>query len=163
MLVAAANPCPCGFYNDPEKNCTCSPSQISMYRRKLSGPLMDRMDLFIEVPAVKYDKLIQDASESQSKEVQKEIEKAREIQRQRFQGQPILTNSEMNIPEIKKYCQHDQKSQDLLKKYVDSGKLSARGYHRILKVARTIADLSGAEQIQYDHLAEALMYRIREG
>ncbi|MCX6722474.1 MAG: YifB family Mg chelatase-like AAA ATPase [Candidatus Staskawiczbacteria bacterium] len=162
MLVAASNPCPCGYYNDPEKNCACSPSQVSMYRRKMSGPLMDRIDLFIEVPAVKYEKLTADSAENQSQKIREKIEKAREIQKERFTDDRILTNSEMNIPEIKKYCEHDEKSQDLLKKYVDSGKLSARGYHRILKVARTIADLADSDQIKYEHIAEALMYRIRD-
>ena len=162
MLVAASNPCPCGFYNDPEKHCTCSPSQVSMYRRKMSGPLMDRIDLFIEVPAVKYEKLTSESCENQSDAIREKIEKAREIQKTRFVNDKIMTNSEMNIPEIKKYCSHDEQSQNLLKKYVDSGKLSARGYHRILKVSRTIADLAGSENIKYEHVAEALMYRIRE-
>lgn len=182
MLIAASNPCPCGYFNDPEKNCTCSPSQISMYRRKMSGPLMDRVDLFIEVPAVKYEKLSADSAENQSQAVREKIEKAREKQKERFTqsnnsaeggiaakrhltgltNDRILTNSEMNIPEIKKYCGHDERSQNLLKKYVDSGKLSARGYHRILKVARTIADLADSNKIQYEHIAEALMYRIRD-
>ena len=162
MLIAASNPCPCGYYNDPEKPCTCSPSQVSMYRRKMSGPLMDRMDLFIEVPAVKYEKLTADSAENQSQAVREKIETARNKQKTRFIEDRILTNSEMNIPEIKKYCEHDEKSQNLLKKYVDSGKLSARGYHRILKVARTIADLANCEKIKYEHIAEALMYRIRD-
>lgn len=182
MLVAASNPCPCGYFNDPEKNCTCSPSQVSMYRRKMSGPLMDRMDLFIEVPAVKYEKLTSNGpeghSENQSQNVREKIEKAREKQKQRFansrpstpfdaaqgrgSGHSILTNSEMDIPEIKKYCEHDEQSRGLLKKYVDSGKLSARGYHRILKVARTIADLANSDKIRYEHVAEALMYRVKD-
>lgn len=177
-LVAASNPCPCGFLNSPEKPCTCSPAQVAMYKRKLSGPLMDRIDIFIEVPAVKYEKLVSDESEKQSHILRDKITKAREIQKHRFsipsndtlskdrlwidEGKAILTNSEMNIPEIKKYCGHDAKSQELLKKYVDSGKLSARGYHRVLKVARTIADLALSENIGHDHIAEALMYRLRD-
>jgi len=162
MLVAASNPCPCGYYNNPEKACTCSPSQVAMYRRKLSGPIMDRIDLFIEVPAVKYEKLASENAQNQSQGLREKIEKAREIQKERFVKLKILTNSEMNIPEIKNYCQCDAQSQSLLKKYVDTGKLSARGYHRVLKVARTIADLEGSDSIRYDHVAEALMYRIKE-
>ncbi len=161
-LIAASNPCPCGFLNSPEKPCTCSPSQVSMYKRKLSGPLMDRIDIFIEVPAVKYEKLASPDIENQSNTLREKIGKARERQKERFIGLPIFTNSEMNIPEIKKYCQHDLQSQNLLKKYVDSGKLSARGYHRILKVAKTISDLAESENIKYEHIAEALMYRLRD-
>lgn len=162
MLVAATNPCPCGFLNDPVKRCTCTPSQISMYRRKLSGPLMDRIDLFIEVPPVKFEKLTSPDEENCSQKIRRKVEKARQIQKQRFQDERILVNSEMDIPQIKKYCQIDLKSQDFLRKYVDSGKISARGYHRILKLARTIADLSLSENISFDHVAEALMYRVKE-
>ncbi|MFI5205869.1 MAG: YifB family Mg chelatase-like AAA ATPase, partial [Candidatus Paceibacterales bacterium] len=166
MLIGASNPCPCGFLNSSERPCICSPSQVAMYRRKLSGPLMDRIDIFIEVPAVKYEKLADNSTVTQSNDIKLRIEKAREIQKQRFAGdtttsRPILVNAEMQIPEIKKYCQHDSASQELLKKFVDSGKLSARGYHRILKVARTIADLAGVENIKHDHIAEALMYRLK--
>ncbi len=161
MLVGASNPCPCGFLNSPERPCTCSPGHIAMYKRKLSGPLMDRIDIFIEVPAVKYEKLTSDATENQSSAIKAKIESARKIQKERFLGTAILTNSEMQIPEIKKYCSYSQESGNLLKKYVDSGKLSARGYHRVLKVARTIADLALSNSIQHDHIAEALMYRLK--
>jgi magnesium chelatase family protein len=161
-LVAATNPCPCGNLNDPEKKCTCTPSQIAMYRRKLSGPLMDRIDLFIEVPALKYEKLVAKDSENLSEKIREKVEAARQIQKERFSGLKISTNSEMPLKKIEKYCQIDLKSQDLLRKYVNSGKLSARGYHRVLKVARTIADLENSEKISFDHLAEALMYRIKE-
>lgn len=159
VLVAAANPCPCGNFENSEKKCNCTNSQIKMYRRKLSGPLMDRIDIFINVPQVKYEKLIEDNEENASQEIKEKVKKAREIQKQRF-GQD-LTNAEMEIPQIKKYCLIDLKSQNLLKQYVDSGKLSARGYHRVLKTARTIADLENSKNILHDHLAEALMYRLK--
>ncbi len=162
MLVGASNPCPCGFLNSPEKPCTCSPSQIAMYKRKLSGPIMDRIDISIEVPAVKYDKLASESTGNQSYGVREKVKQARALQKERFAKDNILVNSEMNIMHIKKYCQHDQKSQALLKQYVDSGKLSARGYHRVLKVARTIADLAESKNINHEHIAEALMYRINE-
>jgi len=161
-LVAASNPCPCGFYKNPDRNCTCTPSQIAMYRRKLSGPLMDRVDLFINVPQIKYEKLVSFDEENSSRKIRKKIEKARQIQKERFKKDKNFTNSEMEISQIKKYCQIDSKSGDLLRKYIDSGKLSARGYHRVLKVARTIADLDNSEKILFNHLSEALMYRIRE-
>jgi len=119
------------------------------------------MDLFIEVPAVKYEKLTAESAEKQSDGIRQKIEKAREIQKERFKNDAILVNSEMQIPAIKKYCEHGAPSQALLKKYVDSGKLSARGYHRILKVARTIADLASSQNIQHDHIAEALIYRLK--
>ena len=162
MLIGASNPCPCGFLNSPDKPCSCSPSQIAMYKRKLSGPLMDRMDIFIEVPAVKYEKLADTSAENQSDALRQKIELVRNIQKERFKNDGIFVNSEMQIPHIKKYCQHDAQSQALLKQYIDSGKLSARGYHRILKVARTIADLAQSPSIQYKHLAEALMYRLKD-
>jgi magnesium chelatase family protein len=162
MLVAATNPCPCGFLDDPVKKCTCTASQISMYKRKLSGPLMDRMDLFIDVPPLKYEKLSSPDEENSSLKIRTKVEKAREIQKERFQNEAILVNSEMEIPHIKKYCQVDQKSQDILRKYVDSGKISARGYHRILKLARTMTDLDCSEKIEFNHVTEAIMYRVRE-
>ena len=161
-LVAATNPCPCGFYGDPEKKCTCTSSQIQMYRRKLSGPLMDRIDLFIMVPALKYEKLVGIEEENCSHKIREKVTAARKAQKERFKSEKILTNSEMEIPQIKKYCQIDSRSQNLLRNYIDSGKLSARGYHRVLKIARTIADLGNSENISFNHLSEALMYRVRE-
>jgi len=164
-LIAAANPCPCGYLNNPEIPCRCTSAQISSYRRKLSGPLIDRIDISIEVPQVKYEKLISQNAEQESEKIRQKVQTARKIQKERFRTDKkflTLTNSEMKIPQIEKYCQVNAKTQSLLKKYVDSGKLSARGYHRILKVARTIADLEGLENISYDNLAEALMYRITD-
>ncbi|MEA3293324.1 MAG: YifB family Mg chelatase-like AAA ATPase [Patescibacteria group bacterium] len=162
MLIAASNPCPCGYYGDPEKKCTCSPSQIAMYRRKLSGPLMDRIDLFISVPQLKYDELIEPEEKKLSIEIKEKVNNARQKQKQRFEKEKGLVNSEMDIPQIKKYCQVDSKSQSMLKKYINDRKLSARGYHRVLKIARTIADLEGLDDISFDCVSEATMYRMRE-
>ncbi len=161
-LVAASNPCPCGFHGDPEKECRCTNSQIQKYQRKLSGPLMDRIDIFINVPQIKYEKLVAADEENISLKIREKVEKARKIQKERFKNERILTNSEMEVPQIKKYCQIDSKSGALLRNYVNSGQLSARGYHRVLKVARTIADLETSENISFEHLSEALMYRLRE-
>ena len=161
-LVAASNPCPCGHYGSQEKPCTCTLGQVQKYRRKLSGPLMDRIDIFINVPALKYEKLAAAGKENLSREIKERVAKTRGIQKSRLANEKILLNSEMEIPQIKKYCQIDAKSQHLIKSYVNSGKLSGRGYHRVLKVARTVADLAGSQNILYQHLAEALMYRLRE-
>ena len=172
-LIAAANPCPCGHLNDPEVECTCTVSQIAAYRRKLSSPLMDRIDIFVWVPSLKYEELVSPEKESLSEKIRSNVEKAREIQRERLLKDSSLngykkeltqsyTNSEMKIPQIKKYCQVDNKSQTLLKKFVNSGKMSARGYHRALKTARTIADLEGKEHISFDNVSEALMYQNKE-
>jgi len=160
-LIAASNPCPCGFLNDPVNNCTCSPSQIAKYRRKLSGPIIDRIDIFVDLPPVKFEKL-ESKEEDKTKETRDGIIKARQIQKQRLERDKMLTNSEMQIPQIKKYCQVDSAAKNILKNYVDSGKLSARGYHRILKVARTIADLENSSNILTEHINEALMYRSRQ-
>ena len=159
-LVAASNPCPCGNFGDPEKRCSCSNSQIRMYKRKLSGPIMDRIDLAVSVPRVKYEKLVITDSENSSSKIREKVLEARKVQKERF-GKDV-TNSEMDLPQIKKYCQTDSSSGRLLKQYVDSGKLSVRGYHRVLKTARTIADLEGSENLKYHHISEALTYRIRE-
>ena len=164
-MIAAANPCPCGYLNNPEIPCTCTQAQISSYKRKLSGPLIDRIDIFIEVPQIKYEKLTSPNSEELSEKVRQRVEVARMVQKERFRTDKkfiTLTNSEMKIPQIEKYCKIEERSQSLLKKYVNSGKLSARGYHRVLKVARTIADLAKSENISFDNIAEALMYRVAD-
>lgn len=162
-LIAASNPCPCGHLNDPEIPCTCSGSQIAKYRRKLTGPLIDRIDVLVEVPRVRYKRLVgQEDSDKSNLEVKEKIKKARTLQEKRFKESKILLNSEMNVPLIKKYCQIDSKSHNLLQRYVDSGKLSTRGYHRVLKIARTIADLDNQENISYSNIAEALIYRLKE-
>lgn len=159
-LIAAANPCPCGFKNDPNKVCACAPSQVAAYRRKLSGPLMDRIDLVSFVSQVKYEDLVGLKNQEDSKEAKTAVAQARQIQKQRFQGKGIFTNSEMGLPEIKKHCPIDSSSEQILKKYVDSGDLSARGYHKILKISRTIADLEQKETISFENISEAISYRL---
>jgi magnesium chelatase family protein len=159
-MVAASNPCPCGYYQDPEKVCRCTTSQIQKYQRKLSGPLMDRIDLFITVPNIKYEKLTAPENKGVSAKIKQNIKTARNIQWERFQNQKI--NAEIGVPYIKEYCPVDLPSQNLLKKYVDSSRLSARGYHKVLRVSRTIADLEHSEKIKFRHVSEALMYRLKE-
>lgn len=175
MLIAATNPCPCGYKNDAQKTCTCTASQLGKYQRKLAGPLMDRLDLFVDVPKLESEKLLSPETADLSRCIRERVKKARRIQNERFSSQNavrsevsnddnnILTNSEMTLPQIKKHCQVDSHSQTFLRKAVDSGQLSARGYHRVLKTARTIADLDEAENIQLGHLSEALSYREFKG
>lgn len=158
-LIAAANPCPCGFYKDPEKECVCNSSQIQMYRRKLSGPIIDRIDISITVPRIKFDKLNAENNFNKTEHIKNKILIARKIQQERFAGKGITTNSEMNIEQIKKHCTFDSQSSHILRLAVDSGKLSPRGYHRVLKVARTIADLEQKINISFEHISEALGYR----
>lgn len=164
ILIAAQNPCPCGYLNDPLKHCVCTPTQIIRYQKKISGPLLDRIDLHIEVPRVKYEKLAENQLAEKSEAVRKRVEKARIRQKARFSkfGKKINTNSEMTPQLIKQFCQIEENGQNLLKNAVSKFGLSARSYHRILKLSRTIADLAGAENIQLEHLAEALQYRPKE-
>lgn len=159
MLVAAMNPCPCGYYSDPNNECTCTAPQIQRYRSKISGPLMDRIDIHIEVPAVKYrDLASRDPGES-SREIKRRVDQARKVQLERFKGMKIYCNAQMTNRHIKKYCQIDEACQRLLEIAIDRFGLSARAYTRILKVARTIADLEGQEDIRPAHLSEAIQYR----
>ena len=159
MLVAAMNPCPCGYYSDPNNECTCTVPQIQRYRSKISGPLMDRIDIHIEVPAVKYRDLASRDAGEPSSEIKRRVDRARKIQLERFKGMKIYSNAQMTNRHIKKYCQIDEASQRLLEMAIDRFGLSARAYTRILKVARTIADLEGQEHIQAVHLSESIQYR----
>lgn len=159
MLVAAMNPCPCGYYSDPNNECTCTIPQIQRYRSKISGPLMDRIDIHIEVPAVKYRDLASREPGESSREIKKRIDSARKTQLNRFKGLKIYCNAQMTNRHIKKFCQIDEASQKLLELAIDKFGLSARAYARVLKVARTIADLESQESIQPSHLSEAIQYR----
>lgn len=161
ILLAAQNPCPCGFLGDVKKNCSCMPGQIAKYKRKISGPLLDRIDIYLEVPAVEVEKLTENLEAEKSDDIRVRVIKARQIQGERFKGK-ILTNSEMSNEDIKKYCVITNEGLDLLKIAISSLSLSARGYHRVLKLSRTIADLESSENIAVEHVAEALQYRSRE-
>jgi len=163
-LVAAMNPCPCGYLNHPTKNCTCSPSQIIRYQKKISGPLLDRMDLYLDIPPVKYDKLLGKKSGEPSLNIRNRVEKARIVQALRFSNSNlnIKTNSQMGNKEIKIFCALDSESENLMKSALERLNLSARSFYRILKIARTIADLESTENIKTNHLAEALQYRPKD-
>ncbi|MBU0636871.1 MAG: YifB family Mg chelatase-like AAA ATPase [Patescibacteria group bacterium] len=159
LLVAATNPCPCGFANDNEKNCICSQSQINNYKKKISGPILDRIDLHVEVPRVKFDKLISVNENGDSSIIKNRVQQARQIQQSRFLNLPFITNSEMSSEAVRKFCQLDNASINLMRNAVEQMHLSARAYFRILKLARTIADLAVQEKIFIQHIAEALQYR----
>ncbi|HLF20387.1 MAG TPA: YifB family Mg chelatase-like AAA ATPase, partial [Bacteroidota bacterium] len=159
MLVCAMNPCPCGNYGNPNQECTCNPLQIQKYVSKISGPLLDRIDIHVEVPAVKYNELASKKSGETSTSIRDRVIQAREIQASRFRDSGLFSNADMESKEIKEYCQIDTAGADLLKTAMNRLGLSARAYDRILKVARTIADLSGNEQIGTEHLSEAIQYR----
>lgn len=160
-LIASQNPCPCGYHSDPDRECTCSQSQIIKYQKKISGPLLDRIDLHIEVPRVKFEKLTTETEGESSTQIRERVEAARQIQNERFQDLSIGTNAEMTAKEIKEFCVIDADSQEILRNAVEQLHLSARSYHRILKVSRTIADLAGVEKIETVHIAEALQYRAK--
>lgn len=166
MLIASMNPCPCGYYNHPEKECVCAPGVVQKYLNKVSGPLLDRIDLHVEVTPVSFDQLTEDRKTESSEEIRNRVIEARMIQQERFKDHPeIFNNAMMNSQMVKSICQINQPGKALLKTAMEKLGLSARAYDRILKVARTIADLAGKEDIQIEHLAEAIQYRSldREG
>ncbi len=158
-LVAAANPCPCGFFGDETRNCTCNPPMITRYQKRISGPILDRIDMHISVPAVKVEKLTSKFQAESSAVIQKRAQKARDIQLRRFKGLKIASNAEMNNKQLKAFCNLDQQSILLLKQAISKLNLSARAFHRVIKIARTIADLEDSVKIKSNHIAEALQYR----
>jgi magnesium chelatase family protein len=160
MLAAAMNPCPCGFFGDATRECHCSPAQIQRYVSKISGPLLDRIDIHIEVPAVKYKELRGDAHVESSADVRQRVLRARQTQLERYRGQKkIYANAQMPPRLIRQHCAISSEGEKLLETAIQRLGLSARAHDRILKVARTIADLGGAEGIEPKHLSEAIQYR----
>jgi len=160
MLVAAMNPCPCGYYNHPEKDCVCSPGVVQKYLNKISGPLLDRIDLHVEVTPVNFDELASKENTENSASIRERVIKSREIQEARFEDmEDVFANAHMESKKLREVCQIDSASISLLKTAMDRLGLSARAYDRILKVSRTIADLAGSKNIEANHIAEAIQYR----
>ncbi|MBN1230726.1 MAG: YifB family Mg chelatase-like AAA ATPase [Anaerolineales bacterium] len=160
QLVAAMNPCPCGYYGDEEKACTCSEGVITRYQKRISGPLLDRVDIYVEVPRVDYKKLSDSRLGESSAVIRERVEETRTRQRSRFgMNSSIMCNADMGVKEIREHCELDEQGKTILGSAMRQMQLSARGYHRILKLARTIADLAGSDKIEPQHLAEAVQYR----
>ena len=159
MLVASMNPCPCGYYGAKDKNCTCTKTQISKYISKISGPLLDRIDIHIEVEAVDYQSLNNEEDEESSEEIRKRVNKARKIAFERYKEYGIYSNSELTPKLINKYCKLGREEKEILQNAFEKLGFSARAYGRILKVARTIADLDEKENIELKHITEAIKYR----
>ena len=162
MLVAAMNPCPCGYYGDPFKECKCSSGEVSRYHKRLSGPLLDRIDIFVEVPHIDYEKLTDERATEKSGEVRGRVKQAQQTQLGRFRGTKLGGNADMTPAEVKQFCLTEPAAQSLLRAAMKQLHLTARAFHRILKVSRTIADLEGSDIIKTAHLAEALQYRHKE-
>ena len=159
MLVCAMNPCPCGYYGHPTRKCSCPSGAAAKYLSKVSGPLLDRLDIHIEVPQVDFEKLSDDKPAESSAEIKKRVDKARQIQNERFKGTSVTCNAKMTPDMTRKYCALDDKCKAILEKCFTSLDLSARAYDKILRISRTIADLDGSESIQLEHITEAVQYR----
>ncbi len=159
MLVAAMNPCPCGYFGDPKRECRCSPVQVQRYRDRISGPLLDRIDIHLEVPAVQYQEMASNEAAEASTAIGARVQQAREVQQRRFTDGKARTNARMTSRQIKSFCQLGEEAEGMMKMAMTELNFSARAYDRILKVARTIADLDGQEQISAQHLGEAIQYR----
>ena len=159
MMVCAMNPCKCGWYGDPSNRCTCSQSAVDSYRNRISGPMMDRIDMIVEVPGVKFEELRRRKEAEPSVAIKERVNLARERQNKRFGQSSGLCNARMGPQEIRKYCRLDDESAELMRRAFHVFGLTARSYDRILRVARTIADLAGSEQIEKHHIAEAIQYR----
>ncbi|MEO7482483.1 MAG: ATP-binding protein, partial [Ferruginibacter sp.] len=166
MLIASMNPCPCGYFNHPERECTCGPGVVQKYLSRISGPLLDRIDLHVEVTPVAFNELSSDHPSEKSEQIRERVIKAREIQEERYKGHiGVYSNAQMSSKMLKEICVINAACQNLLKTAMEKLNLSARAYDRILKVSRTIADLSNSADIKAEHLAEAIQYRSldREG
>jgi magnesium chelatase family protein len=160
MLVAAMNPCKCGFFGDPKRECRCSHNDVQRYRDRISGPLLDRIDIHLEVPAVTYRDLTSKATGTTSAQMREKVLKAMAIQRKRFGKDETMTNAAMGKPELEKYAMLDDACHVLMKQAMEEMGLSARAFDKVRKVARTIADLEGSENIQAPHISEAVGYRL---
>jgi magnesium chelatase family protein len=161
-LVAAMNPCPCGFFGDPVRECRCAPSAVTRYQKRISGPLLDRIDIHLEVPRIDYEQLADRRPGEASATVRERVERARAVQAKRFGQAGILTNADMGPKEVQLFARLDPAGEQLMRTAVRQLALSARGYHRVLKLSRTIADLACCDQVKTEHVAEALQYRPRQ-